>query len=157
VRPSPRPSWPLKKRSCLISADAGGVGYCTLTKTLFFDSGLGLGVWLMSDDDASFRYGSGVGHEWEDARVCPATNHGTLDGDPACRRPASGSGRLQSVSAQTAACVVMLLLLLLQEIASNGDGIRRAILEVVSPDITRLVALIREDGRGLGSIDVLRC
>jgi hypothetical protein len=26
VRPSPRPSWPLKKRSCLISADAGGVG-----------------------------------------------------------------------------------------------------------------------------------
>ena len=26
VRPGPRPSWPLKKRSCLTSADAGGVG-----------------------------------------------------------------------------------------------------------------------------------
>ena len=47
-------------------------------------------------------------------------------------------------------------LLLLQDMASSGDGTRRAILEVVSPDVTRLLALIREDGRGLGSID-LRC
>jgi hypothetical protein len=164
VRPSPRlgPSWPLKKRSCLISADAGGVGYCTLTviPALFFTSGLGLGVRLMSVEDASLR--SGVGHESDDVRVCPAADHGSiLDGDPARRRPASGGVRLQSAAARTAACVVMLLLLLLlllllQDIASSsGDGTRRAILEVVSPDVTRL-ALIREDGRGLGSID-LRC
>jgi len=46
-----------------------------------------------------------------------------------------------------------MLLLLLQDIASNGDGTRRAILEVVSPDVAHL-ALIREDGRGLGSIDM---
>jgi hypothetical protein len=80
----------------------------------------------------------------------------SLDGDPARRRPASaGSERLQSAAERLgAACVV--LLLLLQDIASSGDGTRRAILEVVSPDVTRPLALIREDGRGLGSID-LRC
>jgi hypothetical protein len=83
----------------------------------------------------------------------------SLDSDPARRRPASGSERLQSAAGRLGtSCVVvmLLLLLLLQAIASSGDGTRRAILEVVSPDVTRLVALIREDGRGLGSID-LRC
>ena len=82
----------------------------------------------------------------------------SLDGDPARRRPASGSERLQSAAGRLGTCcvVVMLLLLLLQDIASSGDGTRLAILEVVSPDVTRLVAPIREDGRGLGSID-LRC
>jgi hypothetical protein len=65
VRPSAGHSWPFKIRSCLISADAGGVGYCTaLTPTLFFTSGLGLGVRLMSDEDALFQSG-GVGHESE--------------------------------------------------------------------------------------------
>ena len=39
----PRPSWPLKVYSFLISADAGGVGYCMLTPALF-TSGLRLGV-----------------------------------------------------------------------------------------------------------------
>jgi hypothetical protein len=105
----------------------------------------------MSDEESSLRPGGG--HESDEVRVCPCADHGILDGDPARRRPASGSERLQSAAARTAACVVMLLLLL-QDIAS-GDGTRRAILEVVSPDVTRL-ALIREDGRGLGSID-LRC
>jgi hypothetical protein len=149
IRPSPRPSWPLKKRSCLISADAGGVGYCTLTALFFLTSGLGLGVRLMSDEDAPLR--SVVGHKSDDVRICP--DHGILDGDPARQRPASGSGRLPSAAARTA-CVPMLLPLL-QVISSSGDGTRRAILEVVSPDATRL-ELIREDGRSLGSID-LRC
>jgi len=135
-------------------------GYCTLTRTPahFFSSGLGLGASVrlmsMSDEDASLR--SGVEHESDDVRVCPAADHGILNGDPARRRPL-GSGRLQSASAaaRTAtACIVILLLL--QNIASSGDGTRRAILEVVSPDVTRLALLIRDDGRGLGSID-LRC
>jgi hypothetical protein len=43
----------LKKRLYLISADAGGVGYCMLTPAVFFTSRLGLGVWLMNDKDAS--------------------------------------------------------------------------------------------------------
>jgi hypothetical protein len=38
-----------------------------LTPALFFTSGLGLGVWLMSDDDPSLR--SGVGHESDDVLV----------------------------------------------------------------------------------------
>lgn len=76
--------------------------------------------------------------------------HVSLDGDPSRRRPASGGERLQFVVVPltVTACVVMLLLLLLQDIASSGDGTRRAILDVVSPDVTRL-ALIRGDGRGL--------
>jgi len=89
-------------------------------------------------------------------RFCPA-DHGIIilaDGDPARRRPASGSERLQSA-------VVIMPLLLLRVVASgSGDGTRRrAILEVMSPDVTStrlLVGLIREDGRGLGSID-MRC
>jgi len=108
----------------------------------------------MGDEDASLR--SGVEHESDDVRVCPAADHGILNGDPARRRPL-GSGRLKSASAAArtaAACIVILLLL--QDIASSGDGTRWAILEVVSPDATRLALLIREDGRGLGSID-LRC
>ena len=150
VRPSPGPSWPLKKRSYLISPDAGRVRNCTSTPALFFTSGLGLGVRLMSDEDASLQ--SGVGHKSGDVRVCPATDHGILNGDPERRRPASGSGRLQSAAARTTAWVVMLLLLL-QDIASNGDGTRLAILEVVSPNVAHL-ALIREDGHSLGSIDM---
>jgi hypothetical protein len=55
VRSSPRPSWPLKKCSCLNSADAGRVGYSTLTLDLFFTSGLG--VRPMNDEDASLRSG----------------------------------------------------------------------------------------------------
>jgi len=57
VRPSPRPSRPITKSSCLICADAGGVGYCTLIPLLFFTSGQGLGVRLISDEDASLRSG----------------------------------------------------------------------------------------------------
>jgi hypothetical protein len=104
----------------------------------------------MSDEDASLR-SVVLGHKSDDVRICP--DHGVLDGDPARRRPASGSGRLQSASAAARTACVVILLPLLQDIASSGDGTRRAILEVVSPDVTRLA---RDDGRGLGSID-LRC
>ena len=147
VPPSPRPCWPLKKRSCLISANAGGVGYCTLTPTLFFNSALGLGVRLTSDEDTSLR--SGVGHESDHVRVCPA-DQGVLDGDPACRRPASGSGMLQSASAAVQTSWVVMSLLL-QDIASSGDGTRLAILKVVtaqcyasSPEDTRRWTQFRE-------------
>jgi len=52
-RPCPSCACALKKRSCLISADAGGEEYCTLTSTLRFFFASGLGVRLMRDDDVS--------------------------------------------------------------------------------------------------------
>jgi hypothetical protein len=62
----------------VISADVGGVGYCTaLTPTLFFTSGLELGVLLMSDEDASLQSG-GVGHQSESVHW-----YNILDGNPA--------------------------------------------------------------------------
>ena len=174
VRPCPCPSCPVKKRSCLASADVvgGRVRYCTLTSThFFFASGLGV-------DDASLR--SGVGYNDD---VSPADHGILLAGGPspapapARRGPNSLAGswrRLQSAATMGCvcgtppppprACVIRFGPLSLQDAAAaaRGDGTRRAILEVtpvVSLDAIRLEPLpvmIREDGRGLGSID-LRC
>ena len=90
------PSCPLKiKRSCLISADAGGGGmrYCSvlpMPSTVFFDSGLGVVPVLLTSDDASLCSGD------HDDGTSP-TDHGILDGGgPATvrRGPNSGIRRL---------------------------------------------------------------
>ena len=90
------PSCSLKiKRSCLISADAGGgvMRYCImlpLPSTLFLASGLGVVPVLLTNDDASLCSGD------HDDGASP-TDHGILDGGgPATvrRGPNSGIRRL---------------------------------------------------------------
>ena len=125
-----RPSWLLRRCSSLDSADGGGVGYCA---SALFASGRG----VLVRDDASLC--SCVGHD-----VCP-NGPGILDGDPA---------RLQFGASAGCGMRARAIETLLWGVATSGDGTRRTIL-AVSLDAARL-EVIREDRRGMGSID-LRC
>lgn len=79
---------------------------------------------------------------------------GIREGEHARRVPNSGGGRVRlAEGCGTRGCVAGPLMSDVGA-ANIRDGTRRAILEV-SPDVERLEPM-REDGRGVGSID-LRC